>query len=363
MEPTTRHADCVTDVQRLRGVTLAAAALFTYDTYRPRAVDYLTTRGIDAEDLPRTWLIGYAPPRWSWLVDRLRPAFDEQTLLDAGLAHRSSRGTLIDTFRDRAVIGIRDHDGTIAGFTGRDLSGHAAAPKYLNTRQHPLFDKSRLLFGLHEGTSQSGPRQPVIVEGPLDVLAIVAWQHHHGDAGLLPLAACGTAFTQAHANAIAELAHDAPVTLALDNDAAGKAATLRAGERLRAVGVDVRVAQLPNDTDPAGYLADGRATVDIFRADHSRPLLTAHVQQAIAAQGDRIQWIEGRLAALRRIAEHLATYPPGYTARHVGWIAERVGLAPQTVTCELAGAYEDAARRGRPSPPAKSDRRAPTPTI
>src|SRR5205823_5572382 len=113
-----------------------------------------------------------------------------------------------------------------------------------------------------------------------------------------------------------------PVVVAMDADAAGRAAAATAGERLRAAGLDVRVALLPNGSDPCEYLGHAVGSVDTFRYDHAVPLLTVHVEEAIAAQGDRMQWIEGRLAAARSITRYLATYPPSYAARQIGWLAD-----------------------------------------
>jgi DNA primase len=339
-----------TDVGVLGEVTNAAAQIFFDELRRRAAISYLGQRGIEASALPTGWLLGYAPPGWTRLLDKLCGSFAEQALLDAGVARVSSRGTLIDTFRDRVIFGIRAVDGTIGGFIGRDLSGHPSAPKYLNTHQHALFDKSGLLFGLHEGRDDAHSRQPVVVEGPLDVLAIAARQQV-AHAGLLPVAACGTAFTARHAHMVAEavLRSESPVVVAMDGDAAGRRSSLAAGEQLRSAGVDLRIAMLPNGSDPAAYLAQPDSNIETFRAEHGRPLIHAHVQSAISRQGDRTQWIEGRLAALRSITSYLATYPPVHTARQVPWLAEALQLAPSTVTAALADAYLASDRQTTPS--------------
>jgi DNA primase len=338
------------DVGVLAEVTDAAAEIFFDELRRRAAISYLGRRGIEASALPTGWLLGYAPPACTRLVDKLCRSFAEQALLDAGVARVSSRGTLIDSFRNRVMFGIRAAEGTLAGFIGRDLSGHPSAPKYLNTRQHALFDKSGLLFGLHEGRDNTHSRQPVVVEGPLDVLAIAARQQV-GHAGLLPVAACGTAFTATHARMVAEavLRSESPVVVAMDGDAVGRRSSLAAGEQLRSVGVDVRIAMLPNGSDPADYLAHPNSDIETFRAEHARPLIHAHVQNAISRQGDRMQWIEGRLAALRSITSYLATYPPVHTAHHVPWLAEALQLAPSTVTAALADAYLASDRQTTPS--------------
>ncbi|HET6911615.1 MAG TPA: toprim domain-containing protein [Mycobacteriales bacterium] len=343
----------VTDINTLRAVTHDAARIFTERARHLAALSYLRQRGILGTHLASNWMLGYAPPGWTRMVDKLANRYPEQALIDAGVARRSSRGTLIDTFRDRIIFGIRDPEGQVAGFIGRDLSGGLRAPKYLNTPQSPLFDKSRLLFGLPEGTQAGTPQQPVVVEGPLDVLAIIDRAGASGTTSLLPIAACGTSFTDSHARRVAEAAFTAqsPVVVAMDADNAGRSAATRVGEQLRRTGLDVRIALLPNGSDPCEYLSNAAGGVEAFRHDHAVPLVTVHAEQAIAAQGDQMQWIEGRLGATRAITRYLATYPPSYAARQVGWLADTLDLHHTTITRELATAYEE--RRAVPTPEAQ----------
>jgi DNA primase len=343
------------DLDLLRDVTAAAAEVFTELPRRRAAITYLRQRGIDASDLSPAWILGYAPPGWTRLVDALRGKYPDHVLLDAGLARRCSRGTLIDTFRERVIFGIRDRDGTIAGFIGRDLSGHETAPKYLNTRQHALFDKGALLFGLHEGTQAEGARQPVVVEGPLDVLAIAARQQRDPNLGVLPLAPSGTAFTFTHARRVAEAAEQqqSPVVVAMDSDVAGRSAGLNAGERLRRFGLDVKVAALPNGTDPAEYLAKASGDAAVFRAENGLTLIDLRLEEVIAQQGDAIQWPEGRTAALHQMADYLATYPPETAALRAGQLMRAFDLQAPTVTRELAEAFhrgEMGRSAGQPAP-------------
>jgi len=339
------------DLQNLRDITLAAAEIFTAEPRRRAAIAYLNQRGIDAGRLADTWVIGHAPAGWTRLVDQLRGAFDDQALLEAGLARRSSRGSLIDVFRERVLFGIRAADGTIAGFIGRDLSGDPGAPKYLNTAQTPLFDKGSLLYGLHESLEHGAAGQPVVVEGPLDVLAIAAHWRSTGHAGLLPLAPCGTALTVTQARQVVDLAqrHQSSVVVATDSDPAGRKAALDAGERIRYAGADVRVAPLPNGSDPAEYLAQPNSSVDAFRAENGHSLITLHVRDAVARQGDRMQWVEGRLAAAREITTYLATYPASHAARQIGWISDALRLDAATLTRELVDAFDRVPRRMQPA--------------
>jgi len=140
---------------------------------------YLHGRGVSDEALRRrVWEIGYAPPGWTSLIARLRSwPFTDQELLDTGLAVVTRRGTLIDRFRDRVMFGILEgiDNRIIVGFVGRcsPNSGDSTTPKYLNSPNGLVYDKSRYLFGLGEQRSmlRVGAR-PLLVEGPLDVLAV-----------------------------------------------------------------------------------------------------------------------------------------------------------------------------------------------
>ena len=131
---------------------------------------------------------------------------------------------------------IREPDGPIAGFIGRSMSTDPTAPKYLNTAASPTFTKSRLFYGLHEA-AQAGGRHPVLVEGPLDALALAATADGHD---LLPIATSGTALTTQHATQLAAWCrhHNVEPVIAYDPDPAGCAAALRAGELLRDHGLN-----------------------------------------------------------------------------------------------------------------------------
>ena len=280
LEPDQQH----TDSAGLCAVTTAAAEMFTAAPRRAAALAYLRQRGIDTGHLPEGWPLGYAPPGWTRLVDGLRGEFGDQALLDSGLARISSRGSLIDTFRDRVIFpvhhsatGGRDRrlDGQVGGFIGRDLSGHPGAPKYLNSRHSALYVKSELLYGLHEGmVAGVEPAQIVAVEGPLDVLAIAARAARDQRIDILPVAGSGTAFTANHARQVAIVARQfqAEVVVAFDADAPGRAAALAAGNRLHLAGADVRIAALPNGNDPASYLAQSRQHPGHTHCGKLRPL-------------------------------------------------------------------------------------------
>ncbi len=316
-QPNAAHRPCtptsITDVAELCAVTTAAAQILTAPPRRAAAVTYLRQRGINPDHIPAGWPLGYAPPGWTRLVDTLRGQYSDQALLDAGLARVSSRGSLIDTFRERVIFPVHhahgDLRGQVAGFIGRDLSGHTGTPKYLNSRHSSIYVKSELLYGLHEGrTATRSPSTIVVVEGPLDVLAITARAARDGRGDLWPVAASGTAFTSAHARQIAAHADEPEVVVALDADAPGRAAALVAGERLHGAGLDVRIAVLPNGMDPADYLSETSSTLDTFTSNTRHP--TAHRSGRASHRRARRPHAMDRRQTRRRADHRAPSSPP-----------------------------------------------------
>jgi DNA primase len=335
-----------TELAQLRAVTDAAAEIFTAPPRRYAADAYIRRRGIDPSGLSADWVIGYAPPGWTRLVDELRGQFSDQALIDAGVATMSSRGTLIDTFRHRVIFGVRDASGRIAGFIGRDLSGDPRAPKYLNSRLSEIFDKRSLLYGLHENTRTDGSRHVVVVEGPLDVLAIASRSR---DAGLqwAPVAPAGTSFTMTQTQLVTSACGGAPVSVAMDGDDAGRDAALQICEQLRIAGAEARIIALPDGVDPTSFLARG-GDIHAFQAENGLPPLAVRLQSVVARLGDRMHWIEGRLVAVRSVAAYLTTYSPDHAARQIMWLSGALGLDESTVTRELIDAFSGVDQTGRP---------------
>ena len=131
---------------------------------------YLRKRGIGAATMGE-WHIGYAPRGWTTLTGYLRRrGHEDDAIQAAGLARISSRGTLIDHFRDRVMLPVHDEHGRLAGFIGRARPGaDPSVPKYLNGPETSTYKKGDLLFGLHHARDHPARgATPVIVEGPFE---------------------------------------------------------------------------------------------------------------------------------------------------------------------------------------------------
>ncbi|MDW3218665.1 MAG: DNA primase [Acidimicrobiales bacterium] len=260
------------------------------------ARSYLRSRGYDGE-VVRTYRIGWAPDDWDQLAKHLRLSADD--LRDAGLGFVNKADRQQDFFRGRVMFPISDERGDPVGFGGRILPGHEGS-KYKNTTTDAVvYDKSRVLYGLHahrEGIVKAG--EAIICEGYTDVIGFA-------DAGIpRAVATCGTAMTEEHVKLLKRFSADRLV-LAFDADAAGLAAADRVYEWEREHGLEVRVADLPAGVDPADLARED--PVELQRAiDEATPFLSFRLERVLAA-GD-LSTVEGRArtaeAALDVIAEH-----------------------------------------------------------
>ena len=205
------------------------------------AVQYVFKKRGLSKDIVTTFRIGYAPASGDALVKFLtKKGFTQKELSDGGLLNRYGS----DLFRGRMMVPLMDGSGQVIGFTGRILEDEPNAPKYLNTPQTLLYDKSRHVFGLSQAKEAIRKNDySVIVEGNLDVVS----SHQAGVTQVV--ATAGTAMTESHLKALVRLSPNAK--LAFDGDAAGLAATERAIPIAQSVGIDLTIINMPDDVkDP-----------------------------------------------------------------------------------------------------------------
>ena len=295
--------------------------------------DYLTSRGLGG------LAAGYAPPGSARCVSTLRRrGFTDDELVAAGIGTRTPTGRVVDVFRDRLVLAIRDTTDQIIGFTARRNPETESGPKYLNTTTTAAYDKSRVLYGL-DSTARAqlaAGATPVLVEGALDVEAV-----RRAGGALVPIAPCGTAITPAHLEVLRDVDAGAPARLlvAFDPDEAGRAAAARVWEHLTDTEAGTaRAAELPDGLDPARLLElDPSALHQCLT--HTGPL--THLAIDVALAGFHLEHVEGRLTAVRHLARHLARLEPLALGAAAAHLVVRVGdgLDPTTVHGELLAAY------------------------
>jgi len=185
------------------------------------ARNYIGGRGLSNETI-KDFQIGFAPEGWETIKQYLKnKGYEEKELLAAGLLVQREDGSNYDRFRNRLMFPIRNIQGQVTGFGGRALDD--SLPKYLNSPQTLVFDKSGSLYGIDRAkTTIRQNNQAVIVEGYIDVL--IAQQYGYGNV----IASMGTAMTDKQLTILKSLTRN--LILALDADAAGEEAVSRSGE-------------------------------------------------------------------------------------------------------------------------------------
>jgi len=205
------------------------------------AAAYLMDRGVPKEIIDK-YGFGYAPESWDYILRRLSGKHGEKKLELAGLVMpRKEKTGYYDRFRNRLMIPIHSETGALVGFGGRSLDG--GDPKYLNSPEGELFNKSRLLYNLHR--SKDAMRRidrAILVEGYFDAIAI----DHAGVPGVV--ASMGTSLTSGQASLLRRFT--TRVVIAYDGDDAGRNATLRAAPVLLSAGLSVSALDLQGEKDP-----------------------------------------------------------------------------------------------------------------
>ncbi len=206
-----------------------------------RARNYLISRGLKAKTVS-TFKLGYSLNSWEALKQHfLERGYSEGELLKAGLILEAESGQTHDRFRNKLIFPIADFQGRIIGFGARVLDD--SLPKYVNSPQTPLFDKSGAIYALDLARASIREQDlAIIVEGYMD--AITA--HQNGFTNVV--ASMGTSVTERQIGNLKKLTRN--IALALDADAAGEEAMLRCVTLERSLGAEVKVIQMPKGKDP-----------------------------------------------------------------------------------------------------------------
>ena len=231
---------------RLLQLNKEAARYFHSQLHSPagrEGLEYLRGRGLSKGIMTRFGL-GFAPESWDSLTKAMTDkGFAKGDLLDAGLAVSGKKGGVYDRFRNRVMFPIIDLRGDVIGFGGRVLGD--GTPKYLNSPDTPVFNKSRNLFALNLAkTTKLG--RIVLTEGSMDTISLY-------QAGFdCAVASLGTALTADHAKLLSRFTKE--VVICYDADAAGVQAANRAIPMLEKTGLKVRVLRVNGAKDPDEFI-------------------------------------------------------------------------------------------------------------
>lgn len=263
------------------------------------ALEYLLNRGFTMESINK-FQIGYALNSWDFVLKFLSKRDYHPSILEkAGLIIKRERdGNYFDRFRDRIMFPIFDQKGNTIAFSGRAL-GADNEPKYLNSPETAIFNKSKILYNFHLARPSIRKLQQVVLfEGFADCIAA-------GRAGIENgVATMGTSLTADHVALIRR--NTQSVTICYDSDKAGIEAAYRAANLLVESGLQVRVAIMPDGLDPDDYIklhGEERFNKEIIGSSMtfmSFKLLYYRRGKDLQNEGDRLQYIE---EVLREISQ------------------------------------------------------------
>ncbi|MAO46697.1 MAG: DNA primase [Crocinitomicaceae bacterium] len=207
---------------------------------------YFSSRGF-RDDIIEKFKVGYCPEGWDTMAKAAFDAgYNEEILMEVGLCKKKQDGGMFDFFKGRVMFPIRDVTGRVIGFGGRTLKTEKKIAKYFNSPESPLYNKSKVLYGIHLAKAAINKEDMCfLVEGYTDVMAM----HQSGVENVV--ASSGTALTVGQISLIKRFTKN--VTVLFDGDAAGIRASLRGIDLLLKEGMKVKVVTFPDGDDPDSY--------------------------------------------------------------------------------------------------------------
>lgn len=329
---TLRYSDKDEGEGRKRRARLVAAVEKAVDWYHERLLSapdaavarkYLRERGLTGEEV-RGFRIGWAPEAWDELVKALK--LPDDVIRDTGLGYLNRGGRQTDAFRGRILFPIFDANGDAVGFGGRVMPG-GEGPKYKNTPETTLYQKSKLLYALNWSKARIVTDDRAIVcEGYTDVIGFAR-------AGIpAAVATCGTALTEEHVRLLRRYAKR--IVLSFDADSAGQAAAERFYQWERDHDLEVSVADLPSGVDPAdlaGSDPEGLAAA----VENAVPFLRFRIDRVLG--GADLSTVEGRARAAEAAIEVIREHPSdGVRDQYLMEVAGRCRIEPDTLRSMLA---------------------------
>lgn len=284
---------------------------------------YLQKRGLSKNTLTRFGL-GFAPNSWDALIREMnKQGYDKRDLLDAGLAVNNKDGRIYDRFRNRVMFPIIDVRGNVIGFGGRVMDD--STPKYLNSPDTPVYNKSRNVFALNIAKKSKAERV-ILTEGYMDTISL----HQAGfDSAVASL---GTALTEEHAQLLSRYFKQAIISY--DGDGAGVAAAQRAIPILEKAGLKVRVLRVTGAKDPDEFIK--RYGRDAFARllDKSENQVDYRLDQL--RQKFNLEDDAQKVAFLQEAAQMLAGLHSAVEREiYGGHAAQTAGVSPETMAQEI----------------------------
>ncbi|WP_163832382.1 DNA primase [Spartinivicinus ruber] len=291
------------------------------------ATDYLKTRGV-SRSISQQYGLGFAPAGWNNLINTLASQQNNLTKLEeVGLViHQPEKNSHYDRFRNRLMFPIRDQRGRVIAFGGRVFSDEK--PKYLNSPETSVFQKSKELYGLYEAKQQNRQLTSlIVVEGYMDVIALAQHGITHSVATL------GTSVTVEHVRKLFKQTNE--IVFCFDGDEAGKKAAWRALENSFSSmddGYGAKFLFLPQGEDPDSIIRNEGPKQFQQRIEKQSLTLTEYFFQQLEAQVN-LHSLEGRAKLAKLASPYLDNLKPSTFKQLINQrLAELTGIKPTNTT-------------------------------
>ena len=337
-EPKSAHEESLTE-------TLRWAAKFFHAklTSEEGAAGYsylATERGLTEKTI-KTFGLGYAPDAWDHLfTEAKRAGIPQEHLVDLGLITAKKQGnSWYDTFRNRVIFPIFSVGGTVVGFGGRTLEKDTQTPKYLNSQESKLFEKSKLLYGLHAAKNEIRRMESALrVEGYMDVLAL----HQAGMTNAV--ASCGTSLTRYQAKILTRYTNR--VLFMYDADQAGQKSMMTGIDILLAENLTPFVIMLPKGDDPDTFVRrEGRQKFLQFAEEQM--LSFQDFQLRFFKESGNFEQPEAKTKAIRTMVHTIALIPDRIRQElYLQELSKKLTIT-QAALKELLGSEETAKEKRR----------------
>ena len=306
------------------------AAIFFYNNLTKKsnpALDYLMKRGLSSKTI-KSFGLGCASKNWHDLMHHLTQiGYTIDDLIKCGLiTHDNEKKHQYDRFRNRIMFPIFDVRGNVIGFGGRVLD--ESLPKYLNSPETSIFNKSNTLYGLNFARKHIKDGKIILVEGYMDVIAL----HQYGYRNCV--AALGTSFTKGHLQLLQKYCNE--IIICFDGDAAGVKATQRAIELLQDSSLNVRIVVLKDNMDPDDFIKLKGKLAFEEQLEQAISLIEYKIQlakneQPLNTSEGKIQFIKAIVSILKEIKS------PVEREVYVQKIEKDIGISKELILMEIYG--------------------------
>jgi DNA primase len=341
-EPTPEERQLDTDRDSLFSLNTFAQKFYTqtlHKTEEGRAIglSYFMERGF-REDIIEKFQLGFSPTAWdAFTKHALENGFSEKYLVDSGLTI-NKEGKLYDRFRERVMFPIHNLTGKVIGFGGRILTSDKSKPKYVNSPESEVYNKSKSLYGIWLARNAIVARDNcLLVEGYTDVISL----HQSGIENVV--ASSGTSLTTDQIRLVSKYTRN--ITILYDGDPAGLKASFRGIDMILEQGMNVKVVLFPEGEDPDSFARKNRSSdVEAFVNTQASDFIAFKTRLLIGeTNNDPIK----KAALIHEIIQSISLIPDGIIRPlYVRECAEIMGLAEQTLMNELNKALRKKRSKG-----------------